>query len=74
MNSLDLPDPRRCSVDFTGYRRTRRGSMNEIMRRMGGSQGNLQLPTHHMRRSSSKNSLEPSVVDWRQEGKLVDTL
>ncbi|MPC11939.1 hypothetical protein E2C01_004616 [Portunus trituberculatus] len=75
MNSLDLPDPRRSSVDFNGYRRTRRNSMNEIMRRMGGSQVNLQLPTHHhMRRSSSKNSLEPSMVDWRQEGKLVDTL
>ncbi|XP_045134116.1 proton channel OtopLc-like isoform X2 [Portunus trituberculatus] len=69
MNSLDLPDPRRSSVDFNGYRRTRRNSMNEIMRRMGGSQVNLQLPTHHhMRRSSSKNSLEPSMVDWRQEG------
>ncbi|XP_063861202.1 proton channel OtopLc-like isoform X2 [Scylla paramamosain] len=68
MNSLELPDARRLSFDY-GYKKTRRGSINEILRRMEGSQINLQLPTHHhMRRSSSKNSLEPSVMDWRQEG------
>ncbi|XP_050730889.1 uncharacterized protein LOC127005808 isoform X2 [Eriocheir sinensis] len=70
MNSLDLPDARHPSLDFTTYRKTRRNSMQEIMKRVGSSQTNLPPlhPGHNIRRSSSRNSLEPSVVDWRQEG------
>lgn len=76
MNSLDLPDARHPSLDFTAYRKTRRNSMQEIMRRVGSSQTNLPPlhPSHHIRRSSSRNSLVPSVVDWRKEGKLVVSL
>lgn len=70
MISLD-PSDRRPSIDV--YKKTRRGSMIELRRQLGGSQMNLQLPSS-MRRSSSKISLVPSVVDWRQKGKLVDTL
>ncbi|KAG0729809.1 Proton channel OtopLc [Chionoecetes opilio] len=70
MNSLDLPDGRHPSLDYNNYRKTRRNSMNEIFRRVSGSQTNLQLPipSHNMRRSSSRTSLEPSMVAWREEG------
>ncbi|KAK4311568.1 hypothetical protein Pmani_016930 [Petrolisthes manimaculis] len=74
MSSLDLPDSRHPSFDYTAYRKTRRNSMNEVFQRMGGSQTNLQpsllpLTNHHsLRRSSSRNSLDPSVLNWKQEG------
>nr|XP_053641592.1 proton channel OtopLc-like isoform X1 [Cherax quadricarinatus] len=69
---LEFHEGRRQSLDFNMYRKTRRNSMNEMFRRIGGSQTNLQgnsLPSaNNIRHFSSRNSLVPSVVDWKQEG------
>ncbi|KAK4311564.1 hypothetical protein Pmani_016929 [Petrolisthes manimaculis] len=75
MNSTESPESRHLGLDFTSYRKTRRNSMNELYRRMSGSQTNLVPPPlpgqNNLRqssRTSSRNSLTPSVLDWRQEG------
>ncbi|XP_042217776.1 proton channel OtopLc-like isoform X2 [Homarus americanus] len=70
MTTLDLPDGRHPSIDLGTYRKTRRNSMNEMYQRLGGSQTNLQrtVSSNNIRRSSSRNSLAPSVLDWKQEG------
>ncbi|XP_071524780.1 uncharacterized protein [Panulirus ornatus] len=74
MTTLDLPDGNHPSFDFASFRKTRRNSVNEMLRRYGGSQTNLQQSplANNIRRSSSRNSLVPSVLDWKQEG--VDSL
>nr|XP_045605705.1 uncharacterized protein LOC123762940 isoform X2 [Procambarus clarkii] len=70
MIAMDLPECRHTSLDFNMYRKSRRNSMNEMFKRIGGSQTNLQqtLGANTIRRSSSRNSLMPSVLDWKQEG------
>ncbi|KAK7074063.1 hypothetical protein SK128_007081 [Halocaridina rubra] len=68
MTTLDLPDGRPSTGEMM-YRKSRRNSISEMHRRYG-SQSNLQRSpsSHNVHRSTSRNSLDPSVLDWKQEG------
>ncbi|XP_068207939.1 uncharacterized protein [Palaemon carinicauda] len=69
MTTLSLPDGRHPSLDGAFFKKTRRGSISEMHQRFG-SQTNLQRSnsTSNIQRSNSRNSLAPSVLDWKQEG------